>query len=230
MPRHYTPRQPRPERTCERCGSTFRPLAATVRAGYGKYCGRTCFLAQQRSTVVDRVCETCGEHFQVPPSQAANRPSKYCSRACHQAAQARKAPPCPHCGAALPYYAKKYCSRACYSAAQRASFPARFWAQVDQSGADGCWLWKGWTDDNGYGMVHVPGEGLQFCHRVAWVLTNGPLPEGRIVRHFICDNPPCCRPAHLLDGTHADNSMDAKLKGRSPTGDRHWTRRRAAQQ
>ena len=30
-----------------------------------------------------------------------------------------------------------------------------------------------------------------------------------------CDNPPCVRPSHLLLGTHADNAMDASMRGRA---------------
>ena len=37
-----------------------------------------------------------------------------------------------------------------------------------------------------------------------------------LVRHE-CDNPPCCNPRHLLDGTAEDNSADMKARGRSKT-------------
>jgi hypothetical protein len=43
---------------------------------------------------------------------------------------------------------------------------------------------------------------------------------GGVVRHR-CDRAPCCNPAHLEEGTHADNTQDALLRGQFPLGERH---------
>lgn len=99
------------------------------------------------------------------------------------------------------------------------------WDRIDRSaGPDGCWLWTGSVDRDGYGHFKVAGR----MHRAArWVLTQKigrALTSDEVTRHT-CDNPPCCNPAHLLPGTAADNTADMIKRGRAITGDRHWTRR-----
>ena len=90
---------------------------------------------------------------------------------------------------------------------------ADFWSKVDVQGPDDCWLWKQSTDRHGYGQTGH--DGLHWsAHRLAWQLSNGPIPDGLFVLHH-CDNPPCCNPAHLFLGTQADNMADMVSKGRA---------------
>lgn len=96
--------------------------------------------------------------------------------------------------------------------------PEFFWWHVDRRPGE-CWEWRGHRTKQGYGSSGVGkgwggGSGSRPAHRVAWELTNGPIPPGLFVCHR-CDNPPCCNPAHLFVGTAADNARDREAKGRS---------------
>ncbi|QRY51726.1 HNH endonuclease [Mycolicibacterium septicum] len=44
------------------------------------------------------------------------------------------------------------------------------------------------------------------------------MSEPLVVRHK-CDNPPCCNPAHLEIGTHAENMQDMARRGRAAKPD-----------
>ena len=63
----------------------------------------------------------------------------------------------------------------------------------------------------GYGKVSVEKK-VEHAHRVAWRLTNGNIPDGKIVLHG-CDTERCINPDHLYLGTHADNSADMVNRG-----------------
>lgn len=78
---------------------------------------------------------------------------------------------------------------------------------------DGCRVFTGWRDKDGYGWLRVNGKKVG-AHRVAWELENGPIPTGLSVLHR-CDNPPCCDVGHLFIGTQADNVADREAKGRT---------------
>jgi len=83
---------------------------------------------------------------------------------------------------------------------------------------NGCLEWTGYTDPkSGYGRISINNK-LTYTHRLAWTLANGPIPDGMLIRHYVCDNPPCCEPTHLRPGTEADNSADMATRGRARNG------------
>lgn len=98
----------------------------------------------------------------------------------------------------------------------KTSLAERFWSKVDKSGD--CWLWTGATWKNGYGAFHV-NRRVTTAHRIAWELTNGPIPEGKghhgtCVCHT-CDVRNCVRPDHLFLASQAENLQDCVRKGRT---------------
>lgn len=89
--------------------------------------------------------------------------------------------------------------------------PGRFWQRVEKT--DGCWLWTGICSHSGYGQTKYENGKFVSAHRLAYVLTFGPISDGLFVCHR-CDNPKCVRPDHLFLGTHQDNMRDSAIKGR----------------
>lgn len=79
-----------------------------------------------------------------------------------------------------------------------------------------CWEWSGPKNSAGYGIMPAKRFGTTLAHRAALALEIGRPVDG-LAMH-LCDNPPCCRPSHLREGTHADNSADAVSKGRTRGG------------
>ena len=100
----------------------------------------------------------------------------------------------------------------------RGPLSVRFWRKVDQTGA--CWIWRGAISNKGYGQISFSGRGSKrvLAHRVSWELSNGPIPDDKIVMHTCdnppCVNPPCVNPDHLRIGTMQENQRDMIHKGR----------------
>lgn len=84
---------------------------------------------------------------------------------------------------------------------------------------NGCMLWKGATNKDGYGNLLWRGR-YHKAHRLSWEIANGPIPAGLRACHA-CDNPPCCNPDHLFLGTQTENiaDMDRKKRRRPAYGE-----------
>lgn len=83
---------------------------------------------------------------------------------------------------------------------------------------EGCWEWRGSKDWCGYGTIKYKERTIK-AHRYSYTLSGGEdIPEGMVVRHKVCDNPPCVNPDHLLLGTQAENVEDTVTAGRASSG------------
>lgn len=86
----------------------------------------------------------------------------------------------------------------------------RFWSKVDRSDPDSCWNWVAGKNLDGYGRFRWLKVKKQ-AHHVAYYLQHREWPTYLLHE---CDNPACCNPAHLKQGTHLENVRDRDSKGR----------------
>jgi hypothetical protein len=93
----------------------------------------------------------------------------------------------------------------------RDTLEKRFWAKVQKTGENDCWLWLRWVDKDGYGYLSKgsKSEGKIRAHIYSFLLHGGEIPEGYIVEHE-CNNPPCVNPKHLRATTQRFNVMRSK--------------------
>lgn len=92
----------------------------------------------------------------------------------------------------------------------------RLWEKVDKHPGDGCWVFTGAKNADGYGVIWVAGRTV-LAHRLAWELAYGPIPDGMDALHS-CDNPPCARLDHLHLGTQQINVEEMVARGRHRGG------------
>ena len=131
-------------------------------------------------------CQWCDSEFNIRPSHYERGQGRFCSCVCRNKSRWKR-----YQNDALNW----------------------FWNRVDlTAGGVACWPWRGRRLRSGYGRLVLRGRQIA-AHRIAYELSNGPVPTGLLVCHS-CDNPPCCNPLHLWIGTHQDNMDDMMAKGR----------------
>lgn len=84
---------------------------------------------------------------------------------------------------------------------------------------NGCVLWQGAKDKDGYGKFQLNGGGRQqhvCAHRYAYFLKHGVWPA-QLILHS-CDTPACVNPDHMEDGDQAKNVRDCVARGRHRPG------------
>ena len=97
----------------------------------------------------------------------------------------------------------------------RDNLAQRFWSQVSYGAPGECWLWTGKLDlprRRGRIMFNARRE---YAPRVALMLAKPSMFDSKLRVLHTCDNPACCRPGHLFQGTQADNVHDMIRKGRA---------------
>jgi hypothetical protein len=134
------------------------------------------------------ICTNCGKEFTLPTWRITQKKQKiklFCSSDCHNQFRRNK------------------------QIIYKQSVDERFWSHVQKS--DGCWIWTGCKNKEGYGLF-CEHQKQRKAYRVAYELTYGAIPSGKIICHK-CNNPPCVRPDHLYAGTHLDNGRDMANAG-----------------
>lgn len=107
-------------------------------------------------------------------------------------------------------YPCEYCKQPCIKFVKRAlcSFKCRILGNIKKE--NGCWIWLGKKNKQGYGEIMIGGKRRRLT-RLVYEFFKEPLIDKLYVCHT-CDNPPCINPGHLWQGNNRDNQLDKKRK------------------
>ena len=100
---------------------------------------------------------------------------------------------------------------------KHATFQSEVLDKIIFNPTTGCNEFSGPKNEHGYGRISFKGKKV-YIHREIFKKFKGEIPKGKVVRHLVCDNPPCCTIEHLELGDQADNCMDKFVKGRQAKG------------
>jgi very-short-patch-repair endonuclease len=120
------------EFTCVQCKKVFTLRPSDIKAGRGKYCGRSCydeFRSTNKMKLIECNCINCGSTFNIRPHRIKHGDGKYCSRECqYQGYSKRMECTCEFCGNSFTGQKnvvengrKKYCSKPCKVNSQKKS-------------------------------------------------------------------------------------------------------------
>ena len=96
----------------------------------------------------------------------------------------------------------------------------------------GCWTWSGAHNRAGYSCVWWDGS-QRGLHRVLYQLLRGPVPEGLVLDHVVCNDKTCPNPWHVEPETNVRNMLRSEnapatinqRRERCANGHDDWTTR-----
>ena len=88
------------------------------------------------------------------------------------------------------------------------------WINTHKNDPTVCWEWVGSTGGRDHrGYFTLDGQ-KKLAHRVVFEIFHGKIPDKVVIRHK-CDNPLCCNPFHLEQGSRSDNELDKYKRDRA---------------
>ena len=91
----------------------------------------------------------------------------------------------------------------------------RFQKFIELDLLEGCWLWKGSCNHDGYGKFTIFYKTIA-AHRVAYEHWNGSIPDGLVIDH-LCRNRNCVYPGHMRIVTVKENTNAGRNYEREKT-------------
>lgn len=93
----------------------------------------------------------------------------------------------------------------------------KFLSRVRITKGDDCWIWMAGLNSKkkgtNYGCTYIRGRRM-LTNRVALEVELGRRISNQICVLHTCDNPQCCNPSHLYEGSKLQNAQDRERRNR----------------